>query len=248
MLVKRGSVTAFARCSQILEAFVGEGMERVLKVLSLSGDKLIARIPGEYRDRVVELKASVERGNGFGRVLAVNDLGLQAVMIEARCCENGPRATLTYEIVLNPVALGVSSRLVNLAFVHIEHGLLDRLLSFARTRLEPYPPMGEDLLREDFAARVMARARIVERFEAEPSKIDIGEVCAKYPRNSLFVVMSSAGAMLRMAVVGGLFAAHLKLGELEYRDGKALEKLGSWFGKATITLYSIDELVPPSYR
>ncbi|NPA97438.1 MAG: hypothetical protein GXO32_07555 [Crenarchaeota archaeon] len=248
MLVERGSIATFARCSQVLEAFLGSGMDRVLKVLKLENGKLIATIPGEARDRVVELRASVERADSSGRIVATNDLGLQGVILEARCEESGPVARACYDLVLNPVALGISTRLAKLAFIHMKHGMLDRLVSFIRTRLEPYPELGEELLREDFAAKVMARARILDRFEAEPSKLSIGEVCSRYPRNSLFVVMTSAGAMLRMAVVGGLFTAHLKLGELEYRDARALEKLSSWFGKANVTVYSIDDVIPPRFR
>ena len=248
MLVERGSVATFARCSQVLEAFVGSGMDRVLKIFRLEGDKLVATIPGEAKDRVIELQATVERRDGYGKLVAVNELGLQSVMLEARCCEEGPVARVSYDVVLNPVALGISTRLAKLAFVHMEHGLRDRLVSFIRTRLEPYPELGEELLREDFAAKVMARARILDRFEAEPSKLSVGEVCSRYPRNSLFIVMTSAGAMLRMAVIGGLFTAHLKLGELEYRDARALEKLSSWFGKANVTVYSIDEVIPPRFK
>lgn len=248
MLVDSGSIVVYGRCPQLLNAVLGEGMGKVLKVLRLEGDKLVAHIPGEAKDRIVELRACIERDERGGKLIALNELGLQAVIMSVSCREEGLKAVANYELVLNPTALGISTRLAKLALVHVKHGFVDRLLSFIRATPIPCPELRSELLREDFVARVMARARILEKLEVDPSRTSITELCAKHPRNSLFVVVKDGGLALRMVVIGGLYAAHLRLGELEYVDDRALEKLRTWSGRASATLYSIDELIPPKYR
>jgi len=248
MLVESGSVVVLARCSQLLEALLGEGIGSVFKVLRLEQEKLVAHIPGEAKDRVIELRACIERSGSCGKLIALNSLGLQSVILSLRCREEGLKAIASYELAINPTALGISTRLARLAMVHMKHGFVDRLLAFLRTRPVPLAELRTELLREDFLARAMARAKILEKLSIEPSRENVLNLCARHPRNSLLLILKNGGLMLRMVVVGGLYAAYLRLGELEYVDDRALEKLGSWSGRASATLYSIDELVPPKYR
>ena len=247
MLVVHGNIATHARCSQLLEAFMGKGMESVLKLMKLENGKLVVKVPGEAKERVVELQANVERGEGKGRVLAVNDLGIQGLILEVSCREEGSLARLSYDLVINPVALGISARLAKLAIVHIEHGLKERLSKFLRSFLEPYSTLASDLLNEEFESKAIAKGALLEKFEKQLNELRIEELCSKYANNAIYVVAKGSSTSFSMIVLGGLFAARLRIGNEEFKDREALEKLSSVSEKGIVELYAIDKLLPPSY-
>jgi len=245
MLIKSGSVRLYASCDQIYEALTGSRASTVFGgLLVIEGDRARMVLKGEYRDRVAELRVASKRVDGGAKLELVNELGVQCVLMNVECVEEGLRCVARYEIALNPTGLGVSTNVVNLTLMHMFRGFEERLRKAVREMLKHSPELGEKFLREDFATRVVAKAGILERGRKPLRDIVLSEIAARYPQHQIYVA-TSGEPLFRAVVLDGLYDAYLRLGALEYRGEKALAKARERSEEVLVTVYSINELVPP---
>jgi len=245
MLIKSGSVRLYASCDQIYEALTGSRASTAFGgMLRIEGDRARIVLRGEHRDRVVELRVASRRVDGGARLELVNELGVQCVLMSVECREEGGKCFARYEIALNPTGLGVSANIVNLTLMHMLRGFEERLRKAIREMLRHSPALGERFLREDFATRVVAKARILERRRMVLRDVVLSEIAARYPRNQIYVA-TSGEPLFRAVVLDGLYDAYLRLGVLEYRGERAVAKARERGEEVLVTVYSIDDLVQP---
>ncbi len=242
MLIKRIDARVHASCAQLIEALEKDLDALTGGFLSLKDSKLVVFMRGEVKDISVELNASVSKDGGL-RIDAVNELGYEALHLYASCREEDGSASLSIELIMNPVALGVSMARVNINAEHIEYNIRRNLATVARKRLAFSDVIVDKYLREDLVARMIAEGDLVDRFETKLSELDIRALAMKFADRNLLIVFADHGIKGRAVVIGALAGVKMVYGELEYVNERAIEKMRSVGETVTVAVYGIDKFV-----